>query len=328
MKGLWIAGLSLFLLLAIISGGVKVQAAEEYPTKPIIAIVPFEPGAGGDIKARPMLEKASAILGKPIVVVNKPGAGQTIGYREIYRAKPDGYTVGTSAATIVTAKLLGLFSYDYRDFTLLGRTHYSIPIVIAATKAKRVFKTIEEVLSSAKSDPGEITIATTAVGGPYWTAAMLFQEGTGLKFNLVPQEGSGGFVVTQVAGGHIELGILGVDESRGQIEAGNIRPLAVIGPERFSGRYSHIPTLKEVGYDISLKTYLGIIGPPKIPEPIVEKLVTAFEMAGKDPEYVKFLLATNNFPSYMKPDQFFKFCEEERKIHRSIFGKAGLLKEK
>ena len=328
MKRLWIAGLSLFLFLAIISVGVKIQAAEEYPTKPIIAIVPFEPGAGGDIKARPMLEKASAILGKPIVIVNKPGAGQTIGYREIYRAKPDGYTIGTTSATIVTAKLLGLFSYDYRDFTLLGRPHHSVPIVIASTKRKNPFKTIEEVLSFAKSHPGEIVLATTAVGGPYWTAAMLVQEGTGLKFNLVPQEGSGGFVVTQVAGGHVDLGILGVDESRGQIEAGNVRPLAVIGSERFSGRYSHIPTLKEAGYDISVRTFLGVIGPPKIPEPIVEKLVRVFETAGTDPEYVKFLLTTNNFPNYMKPDPFFKFCEEERRMHRSIFEKAGLLKEK
>jgi len=314
--------------MGLIRGGDQIQAAEEYPSKPIMAIVPFEPGAGGDLKSRPWLEKASAVLGKPIVIVNKPGAGQTIGYREVYRAKPDGYTIGTGAATLVTSKLLGFCPYDYRDFTLFGRPYHSNPILIASTKGKKVYKKVEEVLSAAQSSPGEITIATTAVGGPYWTAAMLFQEGTGLKFNLVPQEGSGGFVVTQVAGGHIELGILGVDESRGQIEAGNVQPLAVIGPQRFSGKLGHIPTLKEIGYDITLKSYLAVIGPPKMPKPIADKLAKAIEIGGKDPDYVKYLASTNNFPTYLRPDELFKFFEEERRIHRPIFEKAGLLKEK
>jgi tripartite-type tricarboxylate transporter receptor subunit TctC len=319
MKSIWIAGLSLFLSLCLIGGGDKIQAAEQYPVKPIIAIVGIEAGGGGDVKTRPLFEKASKMLGKPIVVVNKPGAGQTISFREIYQSQPDGYTIGTAHLPLITAKLQGLFDRDYRDFTLICRTSYSNPILIASTKTKTPFKTIGEVLSFAKSHPGEITVATTAVGGAYWIAAQLFQEKTGFKYNLVPQEGSGGFVVLQVAGGHTDLGIMGVAESRAQIEAGNVRPLAVIGPQRLSGKFGQIPTMGEAGYDFSLLSFTGVIGPPKMPKDVVDKLVKTFEIAAKDPEYLKFLVTTYDFPGYLGQDQFLKFCDEERQMYRKVF---------
>jgi tripartite-type tricarboxylate transporter receptor subunit TctC len=181
MKKQRIANLFVLLIVFGIAPMDTGHAVETYPVKPITVIVPFEPGAGGDIKARPLIEKASAILGKPLVIVNKPGAGQVIGYREIYKAKPDGYTIGMCSMSLITAKLLGFSPYDYRDFALIGRPYHSNPIVIAATKTERPFKTIEEVFSFAKSSPGELSVATTAFGGPYWTATMLIQEKTGLK---------------------------------------------------------------------------------------------------------------------------------------------------
>jgi tripartite-type tricarboxylate transporter receptor subunit TctC len=328
MKSMWVAGLSLFLSLGLIGAGDKIQAAGQYPVKPIVAIVGIEAGGGGDVKTRPLFEKASKILGKPIVVVNKPGAGQTIAWRELYQSQPDGYTIGSPTLTIITAKLQGLYDRDYRDFTLICRSYYNNPILIASTKTKAPFKTIGEVLSFAKSHPGEITVATTAVGGAYWIAAQLFQEKTGLKYNLVPQEGSGGFVVLQVAGGHTDLGIMGADEAKAQIGTGNVRPLAVLGPQRFSGKFSQIPTMRELGYDISVISFGGVIGPPKMPKDVVDKLVKTFEIAGKDSEYLKFLVANDNFPEFLGPNQFLKFCDEERQMYRKVFERAGRLKEK
>ncbi len=329
MKSMWVAGLSLFLSLGLIGGGDKIQAAEQYPGKPIVAILGVEAGASGDIGARPLFEKASKILGKPIVVVNKPGAGQTIAYRELYQSQPEGYTIGSPTLTIITAKLQGLYDRDYRDFTLICRSYCGAPItLIASTKTKTPFKTIGEVLSSAKSHPGEITVATSAVGGSFWIAAQLLEEKTGLKYNLVPQEGSGSFVILQVAGGHTDLGIASFKESRAQIEAGNVRPLAVMGPQRLSGKFSSIPTMRELGYDISVPLFGGVIGPPKMPKDIVDKLVKTFELVGKDPEYLKLLAANLDSPGYLDPDQFLKFCDEQRQMYRNVFERTGRLKEK
>jgi tripartite-type tricarboxylate transporter receptor subunit TctC len=316
------------LLLSMCGTGNCGAAGENYPLKPITVIIPMEAGSDADILWRPMLQKVSVILGKPVIAVNKPGAGHSLGYREVYGANPDGYTLGATSVSIVLNKLLGLLRYDHRDFTLLGKFSASYPIIIGSTKTQRPFGTIQEVFSFAKLHPGEVSYACTAVGGSYWVATMLVQEGTGLKFNIIPQEGSAGFVVGQVAGGHTDIGVSGWSAAKAQIAAKNVRPLAVIGPERDLEEFQNTPTLKEVGYDISFDSFSGLIGPPKMPKNIADKLIKAFEMAGNDPEYKKFLVSRIMIPSYLSPEGFFSFCEEKRRAYRIILDKAGLLKEK
>ena len=248
-----------------------VEAAEKYPAKPITVIFPVEAGADGDVALRPVVQKASEIIGKPMVVVNKPGGGQTIGYREIRAAKPDGYTIGLAATSIASTRLLGLLPYDHHGFTPIGLAYTSYPIIYAAIKTQRPFKTIEEVIAFAKANPGEVSMATTAVGGIYWITSMVLQEVLGVKFNVIPQEGSGGFVVSQVAGGHQDIGTSGFSSAKAQLDAGNIRYVAVVGEQRYPGKYNYAPTLKEIGYDVSLNTFSGFIGPPNMPKDITEK---------------------------------------------------------
>ena len=142
MKRLPIVVLRMVLLLSIVVLRNETQAADQYPEKPITFIVPIEAGSDGDILARPVVQKAAAGLGKNIVVVNKPGGGSTIGYLEVLRAKPDGYTIGMGTITLLTNKLQGLATFDYHDFTVLG-TFYACPNnVFGSKKSKRQFKTI------------------------------------------------------------------------------------------------------------------------------------------------------------------------------------------
>lgn len=303
------------------------QAAEHYPVKPIISICPLEAGGDADIIWRPLCQKASAVLGQPIVVVNKPGAGSSIGYREIYAAKPDGYTIGLGMATLITNKLQGLLPYDHEGFTILGSFYTSHPIVVSSAKTKRPFKTIQEVLSFAKANPGEVSIASGAVGQSWWVAAMTFVEGTGLKFNIIPQAGAGGFSVAQVAGGHADLSIMAFPAARPQVEAGNIYFLAVFGDRRPEPPYQHVPTLKEIGYDIDYESFGAIIGPAKMPKDAVDKLVKAFEVAANDPEIKKFLLDRYTFPMYLPPNEMIKFLNKKRTELEKIMAKAGILKK-
>jgi tripartite-type tricarboxylate transporter receptor subunit TctC len=325
MKRLLVPSLCVLLLLS--STG-KIRAAGEYPVKPITCIIPMEAGADGDIIMRPLMEKAAAILGKPIMIVNKPGGGHTIAYREILKAKPDGYTIGTYAVTLVTNKLQGLLPYDHNDFTLIGNSYIMSELIVASTKTNRPFKTFKEVSSFAKSHPGEVSIASTATGGASWVGAMLLEIGTGLKFNIIPQAGSGAFVITQVAGGHTDLGIAGIPAAKGQIEAGNICPIAGVGPQRYPGKYNYIPTLTDLGYNISFHSFGGVIAPPKMPKDIADKLIEAFKIATNNPEFQKFLVEREFSPFYLPPDELSNFCEEKKKVYRLVFDKAGLLKEK
>ncbi len=328
MKRLLMILQMLFFMLGVVSWQNDVLASEKYPVKPITCIIPTEAGGDADLNARPLLQKTSAILGKPIIVVNKPGAASTIAYREIYQARPDGYTFGIPGLALFANKLMGLFPHDYRDFTLLGSFNAHYPMIFASTKTKRPFTTIQEVFSFAKANPGEVSIATGARGSSYWVTAMLIMESTGLKFNIIPQEGAGGFVVNHVSGGHSDIGIAGGSSAKPQIDAGNLRPLATLRRQGRIPKFNDVPTLKEAGYDIIINNFLGAMGPPKMPKDVTETLVKVLKIAGNDPEYQNYLISRYESPEYMSPEQLFNFCDEQRKVYRTIFDKAGLLKEK
>ena len=320
---------SIVLLLVFLGDwGKTTRALEPYPVRPITFIVPVEAGSDGDILARPISQKVSALLGQPIVVVNKPGAGSTIGYREVHDSKADGYTIGVSFATIVSNKLQGILPYDYRDFTILGTYATYIPIIVASTKTQRPFRTIEEVISFAKSHPGEVSMATAGIGQSWWIAAMAFQAGTGLKFNMIPQPGSGGFAIAQVAGGHTDLAVLALGAAKPQVEAGNVRFLAVFGSKRAPAPYDNVPTLKEIGYDIFWESTQTVIGPPKMPKDITDKLAKAFEKAANEPEYQKFAIERNAIPFVLTPEKAVQFLSQQREVCQSIMEKAGILKER
>ncbi len=327
MKSFCFLGTSLFLILSVLNSGNLLHAAETYPAKPINFIVPNEAGADADVLARPLCQRVSTILGKPVIIVNKPGAGSSIGMREVHDAKPDGYTIGMSHATILINKLLGNLRYDHAGFTVLGTYATFIPIIVSSTKTQRPFKTLQEVVSFAKANPGEVSIATSGIGQSWWVATLAFQEGTGLQFNIIPQPGTGAFAVAQVAGGHTDLAILALAAAKSQIEGGLIRFLAVFGSKKTPG-YENVPTLKEAGYDVNWESTQILIAPPNLPAAIGGKLAKAFETAANEPEYKKFIIERNAVPFYQPPDQAVRFFDEQRKVVRVVMEKAGILKEK
>lgn len=322
----------LFLAVIVSVAGVLekeiAQASEQFPRKPMTYIVPLEAGSGGDIGARPIVQKASYLIGQPIMVVNKPGAGSTIGYREVYGSKPDGYTIGLGTVTLVTNKLQGLLPFDYRDFTIMGGYASWTAVVVVSTKTKRPFKTFEDLVKFSKANPGEVVLAASGIGQAWWIAAMIFMETVGVKFNVIPQPGTGGFTVAQVAGGHADLAIVDLAAAKSQIEAGNVLPLAVFGSRRIQGQYESVPTLKEFGYDIDVTSSHAVIGPPKLPKDVAEKITKAFEVAANDPEYQKFLIERHAIPGFVTPENVLRNFDEQREVYRTVMEKAGILKEK
>ena len=292
MKRLFIASVTVWLCLGFSSAGM-VQAAEKYPVKPIVFIVAGEAGGDGDVLVRPVMERVSKILGQPIVIVNKPGGGSSIGYRELHGAKPDGYTLGWGSATIITNKLQGVSPLDYHDFTQLGGYATFFPIVISATKSKVQFNTIQEAIAHAKANPGQLNMSVAGVGQSWWVAAMSFLGGTNVNINTIPQPGTGAMVVAAVAGGHAELGVAALASAKSMIESGQVKFLATLGEGRAPAPYDKIPTVRELGYPVSWESTNFVMGPPKLPKEIVTILANAIEKAAKEPEYVKFVSERN-----------------------------------
>ena len=229
---------------------------------------------------------------------------------------------------LITNKLQGTLPYDHEGFTIMGTYATYIPIIVASTRTQRPFKIMEEVLSFAKSHPNEVSIATSNVGGGWWIATMAFQAAAGVKFNIIPQPGAAAFAITQVAGGHTDLGIVALGTAKPQIETGNIRFLAAFGSRRPHPPYDNVPALREIGYDISVESTQTVIGPPKMPKDITDKLAKVFEIASNDQEYHKFVIERNALPFHLPPEKAGQFLNEQRSVCRLILEKAGILKMK
>jgi tripartite-type tricarboxylate transporter receptor subunit TctC len=326
MRKILTIALGSLALLTILLGGNEILAATAYPVRPINLIIPVEAGSDADIVTRPLVQKASAILGKPIMITNKPGGGSTIGYREVYNSKPDGYTIGMATITLVSNKVQGLMPLDYHDFSLIGTFYRMYANLYGSTKTKRPFPTIQEVITFAKANPGEVKLASAGIGMSLWVGAMAFIAGTGVDINVIPQAGSGALTMAQLAGGHVDLAVTHSAAAKSQIDAGNVRFLAVIGYDR-DPAYPNVPTLKDIGYDVSWESCGIVIGPPKMPREVMEKLTKAFETAAKDSEYQKFLVERFSTPYYLPPDKITPYLDGKRKVVRDIMSKAGLLKE-
>lgn len=316
-----------WLAAGLIGVSAVAQAAEKYPVKPIMSIVGVEAGADGDVLVRPLMQSVSKMLGQPIVIVNKPGGGSSIAYREIYAARPDGYTIGWGSATIITNKLQGVSPLDYNDFTHLGAYATFFPIVIAATKSNVRFNTIQDAIAYAKANPGKVNMSTAGVGQSWWVAAMSFIGGTGIKVNTIPQPGAGAMTVAQVAGGHAELGVAALGSAKSMVESGQVKFLATLGEGRAPAPYDKVPTVKELGYDVSWESTNFVMGPPKMPKDVVKALVAAIEKAAKDPEYIKFANERNTRWEYIPPQQIVPAFDKRRVAVREIMSKAGILKE-
>ena len=259
------------LLLYAVPATTFAQSA--YPNKPIRLIVPYNPGGSSDLTARFIAEMAKDILGQPVVVENKPGAGGTIGIGSVSTSAPDGYTlVQITASPIVVRPHVANTAYDpLKDLTYLGR--YMVTNAPFAVKANSQFKTIQDVLVFAKTNPGKLRWAVGAPqGGPHLATEAMFRASEA-KTTLIPVNG-GGEALLALMGGSLEAVV--VDDYARPLKDGEIRLLAESGPVKVVGQPS-VPTYKELGYPISPTIFYGIVGPAKLPPEVIK----AWEIALK-----------------------------------------------
>jgi len=321
-----IAVISLFLfsLFGFVGGTGQAVAQQDYPNKPITLIIPYEAGSGADVLTRPLAERASKTLGVPIMIVNKPGASGTIGLKQVLDSKPDGYTIGQHSA-LASNKMQGIFPKNQKDVDMIGVYQYDPAVIVC--NAGKPWKTIQELIAYAKSNPEQVKVATSAKGAIFWLATVATEHAAKIKFNILPQAGAGGLAATQAAGGHVDLAIAGLPEFKTLIDAGNLRLLAVCGPNRIAGKYSSAPTMKEVGYDVNVSATRCILGPKGMPKNVMEKLQKAFVEAAQSQAYKDFLANQNSVSLWQPGEEGVKNWDEQEKTFRPILEQSGLLKE-
>ena len=216
--------------------------AQDFPARPIRIMVPWAPGGNVDITARTIAPALSEILGQPVVVENRPGAGGMIGSASVAKGAADGYTLllGSSGTITVAPALSRNPSYDpIKDFALVGPIH-SVPIVLTAS-AKVPIRSYKEFLTQAQARPGQVSVASAGTGSSNHLAIELLGRQAGVKLNHIPYKGSGP-ALTDLVGGQVDAMMDQLTASLPHIKEGRIRALAVTSRQR-SAQQPDVPTL-------------------------------------------------------------------------------------
>lgn len=303
-------------------------AADKYPTRPITLVVPFPPGGSVDIMARQYTESLGRILGVPIVVENRPGAGGSVGAQFVARAKPDGYTLVASSQSSHLANPLVQPNLGYdpvKDFdniAILGRqpnvlvVHPSVPV-----------KTFAEFVSYLKDRPGQVNFGSAGAGsmGQLNAEAMLLATST--KAVHVPYRG-GSQYVTAVLANEVQFALDNLVVFFQHIQASKMRPLAVASATRVA-QLPDVPTFAELGFPaLNQTSWTGIAAPANTPVAIVTALHQAIRKAATEPAMVESLKARGVIPpEEMAPAAFEKMMAERLVSYGEVVRKAGIKPE-
>jgi len=313
-----LAGLATAALVAAFATP-QTAAADDYPNRPITLIVPYPPGGGVDFMGRLVAQSLSTSLGQQVVVENRPGAGGMIGTRDLVKAEPDGYTIGMMLTGISLGANTG---YDInKDFSPIGIVA-STPIIVDANPTLPA-KTLAEVIALAKKEPGKLSAGTPPAPTLNYFAAKLFNLMGGVDITTVAYKGTGP-LTNDLLGNHVPLGFNTIPASVSQIEAGQLRGLAVAAATR-SAALPNVPTAAESGLPgFEAVQYYGVTAPAGVPRPIVDKLNKALQAMLRSDDIKKRLVAAGSDPAPSTPDEYAQNIKREEGKWAALVKKLGL----
>jgi tripartite-type tricarboxylate transporter receptor subunit TctC len=280
-----------------------------WPEKPIRMVVPYAAGGGADITARIVTQEMSAVLGQPIVLDYKPGAGGVIGADAVAKSAADGYTVLYDASAFSVNPSLYKLPFDAaKDF---------IPVSLVATApqvllvpAAAPYKTVPEMLDFARKNPGAFNFASAGSGSGSHLAAEAFNQQVKLNVVHVPYKG-GAPAITDLMGERVSMYFSNVAFSLSYIKGGKVRAIGVTSPKRLA-LLPEVPTLAEQGLlGFNTSEWNGVFLPKGTPPDVVERLAKALQSALTDPKVKEKLLQLGLQPGSTTPEEFSKFVQDE-----------------
>jgi tripartite-type tricarboxylate transporter receptor subunit TctC len=278
--------------------------ADTYPSHPIRLIVGFTAGAASDVVARIFVHAASPIVGQQIVVENKPGAGSSIAAHYVAHAPKDGYTLFFPALSTLTNEIVNPTSPPLdmsKDFAPVAQLAEG-PFFLTVNPALGVHS-VAELVALAKSKPGELTYGSVGAGSLPHLCGVLFAQRAGIKLVHVPYPGSPESVTDLIAG-RITMAFVVGSSTIGQINAGQLLPLATTGAKR-SNLLPKVPTMTEAGISgFGFNLWLGLLAPAGTPQPVVATLANAARKSVQMPDTVNALHKQGYEPLDVGPGEF------------------------
>jgi len=299
--------------------------AQGYPNQAINLVLPYAPGDTGDVAGRAMAEELAKILKVPVVPVNRPGAGATMGTESVVKAKKDGYTIliGPNAAMIST-RILNPDTVRYdplKDLTPLGLATRS-PLVLAV-RSDAEYKNFRELIEYSKKNPGKIRVGTFGVGSGGHFVVEIINSITGAGMTMVPFKGASP-AITAVLGGHVEAVCPALGTITGHLKGGTLK--GVVISSKFPD-FPDIPTLEQLGYRQKLwGVWWAFFAPAGVSAEVTGVLIPAIEKAAKNPAITAKLAALGIVQDYLPPDKLVAEIREEHRTVEEIARKAGIVK--
>jgi tripartite-type tricarboxylate transporter receptor subunit TctC len=310
-----VIGLAVVLAVAFAAaigiGPVTQSFAQVFPNKPIRFFVPFPAGGSTDAVARAMQPALEKILGQPVVVENRAGAGGMLGVDAVAKSAPDGYTIGIAGAGALGVNIGERTKRMYdpaKDLVPLSRAAES-PFILVATPTLNA-NTLADVIKLAKAAPNRMSIGHGGNGTAMQLAALTFVAMADVKINLVPYRGTAPAVTDAIAG-HVQLAIADPPPSMAAIADGKLTAIAVSSKQRFPV-FPDVATFDELGLkDFELTGWFGIVAPGGTPGQIVSKLNAALVAALKDPEVARRIRTVGMEPTPTTAAEFSAYLDSE-----------------
>jgi tripartite-type tricarboxylate transporter receptor subunit TctC len=266
--------------------------ADDYPSRPITLIVPQAPGGGNDTVARIVAQKMTQSLGQQVIVENRPGAGGTLGTRQLARSTADGYAIAMGSTGTLTMAPTAIENAGYdprRDFAPIGMIAKSAIVLVVGPSVKA--QSVQELVAQAKKDPQAFTYGSGGVGTPNHLTAVMFADRAGITLTHIPFKGAGP-AINDMLGGHVSMIFSSLPPTIGNIKAGTLRALGTCALRR-APMLPEVPTMEEAGFKgFEAEQRYGLIAPAGTPDQVLKKLNQALR-AALDAEDVKERIAAD-----------------------------------
>ncbi|MFT8247119.1 Bug family tripartite tricarboxylate transporter substrate binding protein [Roseomonas sp. BN140053] len=313
-----------FVAVAGVLAAPAIRAQNAYPDRTITMILPFAPGGPSDLVGRLVAQKLEVVLGRPVVVENRPGAGGTIASAYVARAAPDGYTLmfATSSTQAIAPALYRNLSYDpIRAFAPISQVSLS-PLMMLANPSLPV-TSVQELIAYGKANPGKLNYGSAGNGTPAHLSMVVFNRMVGIEAVHVPYR-SGGEAVSAALQGQVQYLLDAAVSSSSHIQAGTLRALAVCSENR-SKLFPQIPTVIESGVPgYTAVSWGGLVAPAGTPPAVVERLHQAVRQALVIPDLIASFARTDTIAVDSDPETFATTIAREAQTWRGVIAELRL----
>jgi tripartite-type tricarboxylate transporter receptor subunit TctC len=286
----------------------------DYPTKPVTIVVGYSAGGGVDSMARILAEKLPAVIGQPVIVENRPSVGAIVASTYVAKSKPDGYTLmmGAPGPMIFNHAVYSKLPYTPQDFTPISFVSDS-PLVLLVN-INNPAKTVQELVNQSKQNPDKANYGASSAS--FQLITELLNKKTGAKFTHIPYKGANDSV-TAVMAGDVTMTLADAGPAFIGLQSGRVKALAVTSSTRMKD-YPNVPTLTELGIDLKVSLWIGLLTPAGTPADIVKMLQDSVAKVVAMPDVQKKISSMSVIPMSNTSDEFSKIIAAEIPVWKQL----------